>query len=355
MVDNNKKKMQMFIAVAFGLTAFMTIFMVIGLLMGKDLYAFVTAQMTYPAIGVMLGMLFFGDKEKKLPKAGIITFIITGAILAVLALLSVILPQTMLTLNGSEVSNWNFYGQYVVLAGSAISYILFWICGKEKRRNAGLSRNNVLLSFAFVALFFVLFVARFAISVMVSQAILGADGNGISELVNIMADKTFVMNAAVTMINFPFTYLIFMGEEYGWRHYLQPELQKRFGLRKGVILVGAIWAVWHTGIVFTFYSPSTGFQYLLGKFITCISVGIFFGLAYMKTQNIWALAIMHYINNNFVVLFAGGDMNVLQGQQVTWAQVPIMLIQSLIFVAFILAPAYNKKKNEEAEEMKIAG
>ena len=101
MKDTNKKRLNMFIAVAYGFTAFMTIFMVIGLLLGKDLTAFVTAQMAYPAIGVMLGLLLFGDKEKKLPKAGFIAFIATGAILAVISILSVFLPQTMMGLGVS--------------------------------------------------------------------------------------------------------------------------------------------------------------------------------------------------------------------------------------------------------------
>lgn len=355
MKDNSKKRLQMFIAVAYGLTALMTIFMFIGLKTGKDLTAFVTAQMTYPAIGVMLGSLLFGDKEKKLPKAGFIAFIITGAVLAVLSIVSIFMPQTMVTIAGSEITNWNLYGQYVVMAGSIVTYILFWVCGKEKRRNAGLSRNKILLSIAFVALFTLLYFARILVSVSVSQVILHTEGGGISEVIGIVASQSFLINVINTMINFPFTFLIFMGEEYGWRYYLQPVLQKKFGLRKGVLILGVVWALWHTGIVFTFYSPTSGLQYLVGQFITCTALGIFFGLAYMKTQNIWALTMMHFINNNFIVLLSGGDMNVLQGQEVSWAQVPVMIIQSLVFAVFILAPAYNKKKHEDAEELKVAG
>ena len=355
MKDNNRKRLNTFIAVAYGFTAFMTIFMVIGLLMGKDLTAFVTAQMTYPAIGVMLGLLLFGDKEKKLPKAGFISFIVTGAVLVAFSLLSVFLPQTMMNLAGSEVTNWNFYGQYAVLAGSLVTYILFWVCGKEKRKNAGLSRNHVLLSIGFVALFIVLYIARILVSVFVTQTFLNPGTNLMAEAASQIFSTTFVTNAAITLVNFPITFLIFMGEEYGWRYYLQPVLQKKFGLRKGVIILGAVWALWHTGIVFTYYSTETGLQYLLGQFITCISLAIFFGFAYMKTNNIWALSMMHYINNNFILLLANGDMNVLQDQSVSWVQIPVMIIQSLVFAVFILVPAYNKKKEAKAEELKIAG
>ena len=356
MKDTNKKRLNMFIAVAYGFTAFMTIFMVIGLLMGKDLTAFVTAQMAYPAIGVMLGLLLFGDKEKKLPKAGFISFIVTGAVLAVISILSVFLPQTMMGLGASEITNWNAYGQYVVLAGSVVTYILFWACGKEKRRNAGLSRNNLGLSIGFVALFMVLYFARIFISLFIAQTFVEPGANYIAETFSQIFSSTFLINAVATLATFPITFLIFMGEEYGWRYYLQPVLQKKFGLRGGVLVLGVVWALWHTGIVFTYYSTSTGLQYLIGQFITCISLGIFFGLAYMKTQNIWALTMMHYINNNFILLLSNGDMNVLQNQSVSWIQIPIMIIQSLVFAVFILAPSYNKKKAEsEEKDLKIAG
>ena len=84
----------------------------------------------------------------------------------------------------------------------------------------------------------------------------------------------------------------------------------------------------------------------------------------MKTGNIWTIAIMHFINNNFVVLFTGGDVNVLQNQILAWSDMPMVIIRSLIFAVFILAPIYNGKKgqdnntdpdNKEKEEFENVG
>ena len=111
-----KKKLAIFFAVAFGITAVMSIFMVIGLKSGKDLTAFVNAQMTYPACGVILGMLLFDRKEKKLPIVGFIAFLVTSVIMMVIAVISAFAPQTMISSPAGDVTNWNIYSQYVLLA-----------------------------------------------------------------------------------------------------------------------------------------------------------------------------------------------------------------------------------------------
>ncbi|WP_197023981.1 CPBP family intramembrane glutamic endopeptidase [Butyrivibrio sp. NC2002] len=118
--------------------------------------------------------------------------------------------------------------------------------------------------------------------------------------------------------------------------------------------LGLLWGVWHLAADFMFYTTTTGPQYLVSQIINCISLAIFFGYAYMKTQNIWAIAMMHYINNNFIVLLSGGDVNVLQNQSVSWMQLPIMVIMNLVFILFILSPVYNKKSETDNTETKTA-
>lgn len=344
---SERKKLYIFFAIAFGVMVLMSIFMMVGLNGGKDLTAFVNVMMTYPACGVILGMLLFDRKEKKLPMVGFWTFLVTSLVMVIVALISVFAPQQMIDSGAGMISNWNLYSQYILMLGSAIAYIAFWACGKEKRKNTGLSRNNVILSIVMVMLFIVLFFARNYLAVISSNIL---EGNGIGDLSELNA-MTFNLanwfNAAIVMINFPLTFIAFLGEEYGWRYYLQPVMQKKFGLRFGVILLGVVWGVWHTAADFMFYSTTSGPQLLVTQIITCVTMSIFFGYAYMKTQNIWAIAIMHFINNNFIVVFSGGDVNVLQNQSLTWSQIPVMLIRSLIFALFIFAPIYNKKKETE--------
>jgi len=42
---------------------------------------------------------------------------------------------------------------------------------------------------------------------------------------------------------------IALGEEPGWRGFLQPRLTERFGLLRGSLVLGAIWAVWHVPLL----------------------------------------------------------------------------------------------------------
>ncbi|MDQ9788657.1 CPBP family intramembrane glutamic endopeptidase, partial [Acinetobacter baumannii] len=91
---------------------------------------------------------------------------------------------------------------------------------------------------------------------------------------------------AVLFVNFFLSVPAFFGEEYGWRYYLQPLLQKKFGLKGGVIVLGVVWGLWHLPVDFFYYTtPDQGFLAAIGQQITCITLGIFFAYAYMKTKN----------------------------------------------------------------------
>ncbi len=356
MEQNEKKKLITFIAVAYGLTLIMSLIMIIGLRAGKDLTSFINVQMTYPACGVMLGFLLFGNKEKKKPRAGFIVFLITAAVMLLISLSSLFLPDATTGVNGQNISLSNLYSQYVIIAGSVVVYILFWVSGKEKRKNAGLSRNNLKLSILMVILFIVLYFARFFIALAISVLSGEVGSEAFSQMLQALFTPSFISSALILLLNVPLTIVCFLGEEYGWRAYFQPILQKKFGLRLGVIILGVLWAVWHVFVDYMYYSPGTGLQRFVVQLITCICLAVFWGYVYMKTHNIWPIAIMHFINNNYAVLMMGGDPNALANQSVAWGQIPAFAISFIIFFLFILAPVYGKKDKKilllgETDEM----
>lgn len=350
MENTNKKRLLTFIAIAYGVAALMWIFMYIGLKSGKDLSLFTLTQMFYPACGVMIGTLLFGDKEKKVPKAGFIVMIITTVVMMGLSLASVFTTQKVIHTTTGDVTNWLSYASLVHMVGSVVCYVLFWVCGKEKRKNAGLSRNAVGKSILLVALFVVLYFARSFIMIASKQIFVNDGTNAVLDTARVLFTSKNIYIVLTIFINLPLTYLAYFGEEYGWRYYLQPILQEKFGLRRGVLLLGVVWGIWHLGLDFMFYTVNSGPVYLINQIIACISMGIFFGYAYMKTQNIWAVTWMHFINNNFAMLYSNGDANILQNQTVLFSDLPFILLGACVLAVFIFAPIYKGKKDKQESE-----
>ena len=106
-------------------------------------------------------------------------------------------------------------------------------------------------------------------------------------------------------------------------------------------------AVWHLPIDFFYYTtPDMGLVALASQFVTCISLGIFMAYTYMKTQNIWVPIIIHFLNNNMMVVFAGTDSaDVLQNQQIHWGAIPVALVMNLLIYGWVifLKPFKEKK------------
>jgi membrane protease YdiL (CAAX protease family) len=98
-----------------------------------------------------------------------------------------------------------------------------------------------------------------------------------------------------------------------------------------------------------FYTTTNGPQMFVSQIITCTVIAIFFGYAYMKTQNIWVPVIMHYLNNNLAALLSGGGSDALQQQNIAWGDIPLFLASSIAFALFIFMPIYGKGKGEGKE------
>ncbi|MBO4903083.1 MAG: CPBP family intramembrane metalloprotease [Lachnospiraceae bacterium] len=338
-----KKKLWIYIIVAFMVAYAMNLLMIIGLKKNYDLTAFVNTQMMYPACGVILGKLLCGNKEEKLPRAGYITVLVTTAVMMAISLCSLAFYLEPLEMNGVRVDIWNMASSSVLSIGSLIAYVLFWTCGKEKRSNAGLQRKNMKMSILMVVLFIALFFGRMIFSVYLRDLTEHTTENW-DTFLSVLSDSRTWATIAVLPFSFFLSFIAFFGEEYGWRYYLQPVMQKKMGKRPGVLVLGLVWAVWHIGVDFMYYTKETGPQQFVAQIITCVVMAVFFGFAYMMTDNIWVVFVMHYLNNNLAAVFTGGGADALQNQVIPWSQIPILALSSVAFFLFILAPVYRKMK-----------
>lgn len=86
------------------------------------------------------------------------------------------------------------------------------------------------------------------------------------------------------------------GEEYGWRGYLQEKLQGKFGKRTGVVVLGIVWAFWHVPY-YCSLANCNEIEEWIWACVIIISISIFLGFVYMKTQNVWICVFLHFIYN----------------------------------------------------------
>lgn len=369
----NKKRLILFIAIAYGITYLMMIPMYIGKQHGYDLTQIVDAQMCSPAAGVALGFLLFYKGEKRVPNFFMTVVVINYVIQLILGLLSVIAnpfgPDDVFDLasylgvsgDSSELTGasttinlstlYYMVGQYVLIIASVLMWIGYFVAGRERRKFAGLSRNNGRIGILLVLLYVALYIPRVFLPVIIE----GLANNNLSEFFSeyalLFKQPLFYLSVVSLPLNYPLTIVAFFGEEYGWRYFLQPVMQKKFGMKAGVILLGVVWGLWHLPVDTMFYTKDSIPQMVVGQIITCVSIGIFFGFAYLKTNNIWVCVAMHFLNNNLIPILSGAlSADVLQDQSVTWMQLlEILVIDFVVFCLFIFAKEYKEKKNKTEE------
>ncbi len=338
--ESNKKQLIIFLLIAYGVTYVMGLLTWYGSTIPVEMSIFPNAQMFYPAAGVMLAYLLTSWSDSLLPRWFYLCFLLVTVLMLSFCVLSVAAPEQTVTLYGMAVSVWAVLGQYVSIGGSVLCLVLLLLSGKKRRSAYGLGWKNWKSSLICIAAFLPLYFGRAAIA----YAMDGQPGM-ILEIFKNPGTWTYLLFLPV---NFFLSCAAFLGEEYGWRYYLQPILQKRYGLRGGVAILGVAWGLWHIFLDFFYYTtPDMGLIMTISQIITCVTLGIFFAWAYMKTQNIWVPVIIHYLNNNLALVVANNySTEVLENQQLTWSMIPAaLLLDGLLFGLFFLAKEFRKSDN----------
>lgn len=334
-----KRQLKIFIGIAYGIPYLLGLLMWYGSMKQMDLSAFPVTQMLYPAMGVMFAFLLTRREDKEMPRAFYICFILMTVLSIVCTVLSVLLPDAVITMAGSTVSVFCMAVQYLLAAGGIVCLICLIAAGKKKREAYGVKGKNWKASIGCIVLFAVLYFFRVA----VYNGLAGQ----LESFLSVMTSAEAWIYLAVMPLEFLLGYAAFFGEEYGWRYYLQPFLQKKFGLRKGVLILGVVWGLWHLPLDFFYYvTPDKGVVMTISQIINCVALGIFLGFAYMKTENIWVPVIIHFLNNNLILVVSGAfSADVLENQSASWMDIPVSLVMNgLLFGVFILSKQYRGKE-----------
>lgn len=87
-----------------------------------------------------------------------------------------------------------------------------------------------------------------------------------------------------------------IGEEFGWRGFLLPELIKHHSFAKSSIIVGIIWAVYHYPLLIWFFAPDMGVSaipLLISTFFAAIGLSLVMNGIYLHARSVWTAVIFH--------------------------------------------------------------
>ena len=93
------------------------------------------------------------------------------------------------------------------------------------------------------------------------------------------------------------------GEEFGWRGYLTPKLEKLMPFPAAIIVSGIIWGLWHAPIIPC--GHNFGKDYFMYPYmgmilmcVFCIFIGFYFTMLTKATNSVIPASIAHIANNN---------------------------------------------------------
>lgn len=97
------------------------------------------------------------------------------------------------------------------------------------------------------------------------------------------------------------------GEEWGWRGFLLPRMQKRFKVVPALLLSGVIWGLWHAPLTIMGHNYGVGYRGFpfLGIFamcLFCIVMGIILSYVTIKTGSCIPAVIGHGTLNGFAAV-----------------------------------------------------
>ena len=92
-----------------------------------------------------------------------------------------------------------------------------------------------------------------------------------------------------------------IGEEIGWRGYMVPALNEKYGAKKALVISSLFWCLWHFPlIIFDAYMSNLPLYYQLPMFVLCIfPVGVICGIYALKTSSVWPSAFLHAAHNDY--------------------------------------------------------
>ena len=118
------------------------------------------------------------------------------------------------------------------------------------------------------------------------------------------------------------------GEESGWRGYLRVELEKHYGFLKGSLVLGVVWAFWHTVLWFvdSDFTGASLIPYVISNVVIMTSLVIIMNVILKKSDNL-LYAVWIHLSFNFLYTFLSVDI---------WFYVILSIVNSIIATCYLI-------------------
>ncbi|MBO0452644.1 CPBP family intramembrane glutamic endopeptidase [Candidatus Enterococcus murrayae] len=158
--------------------------------------------------------------------------------------------------------------------------------------------------------------------------------------------RTLLSQPLILLLYIAIFFITALGEEIGWRGFLNREMFELFGYRKGAFLTGCIWAIWHLPLIVTGYVSSIPVWYQVPIYvIQCIAMSYPMSYLSLKSKSVWPAAVFHFAHN-FVI-------QILLDQSIGGQNKPYLVGETgILTIAIILIVCYfyAKKPLDSLEE-----
>lgn len=309
--EKSRNSIAMYTISLYILTFCMGIFMMIGYYRGIDLNFLATIQMFYPAL---------------------IVIILEKTSLPILQHLYII--ETIFGIIFGIISLFRMDVIWVFSIISLIIHVIFLVIIlkaiiKQKNRKCNFKKNFFL--FMIYILFWLIYFGAYAY----------LEGNFqlfLQKITNLHLWKNFIFYLPIFLVNF----LPFIGEEYGWRFFLQPKLQDKYGKFSGTVMVGIIWGLWH--IPFSIYyvgSPAYWLESIACQTLNCVILAFIFAIIYDKSKSLILISLIHYVHNLMIGRFEMDEVINRIGYKGTYV---VLCILAIICVIAFFNIKINKYK-----------
>ncbi len=309
--EKSRNSIAMYTISLYILTFCMGIFIMIGYYRGIDLSFLSITQMFYPAL---------------------IAIIIEQSSLSMLKYLYII--ETIFSIIFGIISLYRMDVIWVFSIISLVIHVTFLaiiLKGIITQKNSKCKFKKNFFLFMMYILFWLIYFGAYAY----------LEGNFqlfLQKITNLHLWKNFIFYLPIFLVNF----LPFIGEEYGWRFFLQPKLQDKYGKFSGTVMVGIIWGLWHIPLsIYYFDSPVHWLESIACQTLNCVILAFVFAIIYDKSKSLILISLIHYVHNLMIERFEMDEVINRMGYKGTYV---VLCILAIICVIALLNIKKNKYK-----------